>query len=387
MTHFRTLAIRNKIVLLIFAGIRRLATVSWLNLLLLGSFSTVGPVQAHEFHSSHGSPTPSLHSPSSDHSHDDWWPELGELFNHRHSMWLSVLLAAAFLCGAMHALLPGHGKTVVAAYLVGQRGTTWHAILLGLTTAISHTGVVLLVALSLVLVGRSAISDAEHAATWLGLASGLIVAGLGLWLVLRQPRAGHQSHPLPTDQRRLGAKTACCGWAGHDSGSHHPKNPSPGNHDTSGGHQHSLTVSLPPPPENSGPETLGRSKATGTAPVEIAAGAQAADSSQPAQRALWGVLALGVSGGLVPCPDAVAMMLAGFSLGDLSDGLWLLMAFSLGLAAALVAVGIVVVKVGARFRSPAWADSLAAWLPLLSGGLILTIGLVMSVVAGWELAR
>ena len=105
---------------------------------------------------------------------------LGLLFDTRQGYWLLLALAAAF--GAAHALTPGHGKTLVAAYLVGERGTVWHAVVLGLVTTMTHTGMVLILAVALRLFPDSARRDLQ---TTLGLASGLLIAGLGFWLLLR----------------------------------------------------------------------------------------------------------------------------------------------------------------------------------------------------------
>src|SRR5438445_295501 len=104
------------------------------------------------------------------------------LLDERRGLAAALLLAAFF--GAAHALTPGHGKTLVAAYLVGQRGTVWHALLLGLVTTFTHTGTVLAVALGLVLLFPEAVpADIQMV---LGFGAGLLVAGLGFWLLLKR---------------------------------------------------------------------------------------------------------------------------------------------------------------------------------------------------------
>jgi ABC-type nickel/cobalt efflux system permease component RcnA len=115
---------------------------------------------------------------------------LEELLLHRdEGLWL--LMAAAAFLGAAHALTPGHGKTLVAAYLVGERGTVGHALYLGLVTTLSHTGVVLAVALVVQLFfGGKAPPGLQ---VWLGLGGGLLVAGLGAWLLLAR-LAGRADH-------------------------------------------------------------------------------------------------------------------------------------------------------------------------------------------------
>lgn len=101
-------------------------------------------------------------------------------------LWSLLGLAAVF--GAVHALTPGHGKTLVAAYLVGERGTVWHAVLLGLVTTLTHTGAVLILAAVLVLYYPDTVP--AHVQTALGFVGGILVAGLGVWLLLRRLAGG-----------------------------------------------------------------------------------------------------------------------------------------------------------------------------------------------------
>src|SRR5439155_10890384 len=115
---------------------------------------------------------------------------VGELLLHRgEGLWL--LLAVAAFLGAAHALTPGHGKTLVAAYLVGERGTVGHALFLGLVTTLSHTGIVLAVALAVQFFCGGRAPPSLQA--WLGLGGGIIVAGMGAWLLLARltGRADH----------------------------------------------------------------------------------------------------------------------------------------------------------------------------------------------------
>src|SRR5262249_33262971 len=100
-----------------------------------------------------------------------------------------LCLAACF--GAVHALTPGHGKTLVAAYLVGERGTTWHALFLGLVTTLTHTGAVLIIAAVLPLFLPDAVPARVQFV--LSLGGGLIVAGMGAWLLFRR-LAGRADH-------------------------------------------------------------------------------------------------------------------------------------------------------------------------------------------------
>ncbi|HEY1378413.1 MAG TPA: hypothetical protein VGF55_16560 [Gemmataceae bacterium] len=220
---------------------------------------------------------------------------------------IGVLLLLATLFGAAHALTPGHGKTLVAAYLVGERGTVWHALALGLTTTITHTGAVLVLAAGLLWWFPDAVP--AQVQTILGFAGGLLIAGLGLWLLLKRLSGG----------------------ADHVHG--------PG-----AGHVHNAdgTITVIKPPEPAG----------------------------------WGRLVLlGISGGIVPCWDAIAMLGFAIAAQRLWLGLPLLLAFSAGLAAVLVLIGIAVVyaqgRIGAR-----WSES-RVWrmLPVASAAVLVVLGL------------
>ncbi len=252
---------------------------------------------------------------------------------------LLFTLAVAASLGAFHALEPGHGKTVVAAYLVGARGTARHALLLGLVVTASHTvGVYLLGAVTLY-ASRHVVPERLY--PWLGAASGILIALLGVSLLYR---------------RLLGARTAPIGHAhthaqgapaSHDHEAAHAHGVEHG-HDHGHGHHHHHHV-----PD--GPVSL---------------------------RAL---VALGVSGGIVPCPAALVVLLSAVALGRIGLGLLLIVAFSVGLAAVLIAIGLLVVyarRLAARFgRTGVDGPLVRRWLPLTSAAVITASGVVITVQA------
>src|SRR5206468_7521498 len=124
-------------------------------------------------------------TPQAADSHDNYG--LVRLLLHTdYGFLLTMLMACLF--GAAHALTPGHGKTLVAAYLVGERGTVGHAFVLGLVTTLTHTGAVLVLAAGLLLFFPKAVP--QEIQTALGLGGGLLVAGMGLWLLLRRLSGG-----------------------------------------------------------------------------------------------------------------------------------------------------------------------------------------------------
>ncbi len=237
---------------------------------------------------------------------------------------MAALFLAAFF-GAAHALTPGHGKTLVAAYLVGQRGTVWHALLLGIVTTLTHTGAVLILAGIMAAFGEK-LGNAAYTA--LQLFGGLLIAGLGFWLLLRR-LTGQADHI-------------------HLGNSHHHHHDHDHGHGHGHGHGH-LHTHVP----------------------EI-------DVTTPGLRAL---VMLGVSGGIVPCWDAIALLLMAIAAQLFWLALPLLLAFSAGLAGVLVALGIGVVwarrwvvdRVGEGDR----LRSVVRLLPLASAALVTAIGLWM----------
>src|SRR5205807_5311312 len=119
----------------------------------------------------------------------------------------TTLFPYTTLFRSIHALTPGHGKTLVAAYLVGEHGTVWHAFVLGVVTTLTHTGAVLALAAGLRMFFPSAApADVQ---TILGVGGGLLVAGVGFWLLLRRLSGGadhihlgghgHHHHGGPAD--------------------------------------------------------------------------------------------------------------------------------------------------------------------------------------------
>jgi nickel/cobalt exporter len=227
---------------------------------------------------------------------------------------LSVLvilasLAAALFWGAAHALSPGHGKTIVTAYLVGQRGTPRHAALLGLIVTITHT--IGVFGLGLVTLALSQFVVPDRLYPWLNLASGLLVVGIGasvFWARWRHRRA-------------------------HTHGHHHHHHGHPG-------------------------QGSGSDPATG-----------------PSFRSL---LAVGVSGGLLPCPSALVVLLAAISLHRIAFGLVLILAFSAGLALSITGIGLVAVLARKAFRRLSFDGRLIRLLPAASALVILVAGAAMT---------
>ena len=239
--------------------------------------------------------------------------------NQKMSLWF--LVTAAFIAlglGALHALEPGHGKTIVAAYLVGSRGTARHALLLGLIVTASHTAGVF--ALGAITLYASRYIVPEQLYPWLGVFSGLTVAGVGGYMFLRR-------------------------WSGMD-----------GSHSHVSGESHSHWFSRQP----------------GQTP-----------SVEPGKTvSLSQLFALGITGGIIPCPAALVVLLSAFALHRIGLGFFLIIAFSLGLAAVLIGFGMMMVY-ARRFMTRLQVDGplTTRWLPVASAAFMTILGLAITVKA------
>jgi ABC-type nickel/cobalt efflux system permease component RcnA len=254
-------------------------------------------------------------------------------------------LLLAFGLGAIHAMSPGHGKTVVGAYLVGSRGTIKHAAFLGLTVTITHTLGVF--ALGLITLFASNYILPECLMPFLNFVSGLLVFFIGISLF----------------KDRL---FTAFGWKKLNHHDHsHEHTHSHGEHSHSHdnhGHSH-----FHPPADADGSDRKHSHDGVNY------------HSHLPPEEISWkSLLALGISGGLLPCPSALVLMLSAISLGRTGYGMILTLAFSFGLAATLTAVGLIFLYVGKAFGGSKFAGSrILKTLPVASAFVIAAVGAVI----------
>jgi ABC-type nickel/cobalt efflux system permease component RcnA len=253
-----------------------------------------------------------------------------ELMATKQLSWSVILvaLAVAVGLGAFHALEPGHGKTLVAAYLVGSRGTMKHALLLGLIVTAAHTAGVYLLGGIALYASRYIVPDRLY--PWLEVVSGIMIAVLGTMLFFKRYRG----------------KGSPYSYHHHDHGQHiHPHD-----HEHEFDHRHGSHTHQHSPAHH-----------------EV--------QHKASQREL---LTLGISGGIVPCPAALVVLLSGVSMNRAGFGLILIVAFSSGLAAVLIAIGMLMVYARhfmARFQSEGkWVTH---WLPITSSGFIVLLGVAL----------
>jgi ABC-type nickel/cobalt efflux system permease component RcnA len=269
---------------------------------------------------------------------------------------LLLALVVSFLWGAMHAMTPGHGKTIVGAYLVGSRGTAKHALYLGLATTITHTTGVFVLGLVTLFAARFILP--EKLFPWLSFVSGLLVVGIGANLFFNRMKAsGILSRSGPVKDENP-----------HD---HHPHNHDP-NHDHTHEHKHPYSHD---PDHHHEHGHADKDDKIHTHDHHLPAGA---NGSPVTVRSL---LALGISGGLLPCPSALVVLLSAIALNRVGFGLVLVFAFSLGLAGVLTGIGLLFVYAGRFFNRIPVQNRLLRLLPALSALFITLVGLGITVQA------
>ncbi|MDJ0463843.1 nickel transporter [Streptomyces sp. H27-C3] len=299
-----------------------------------------------------------------------------------------MALVLAIILGASHAAMPGHGKTIMAAYLAGRRGTPKDAVAVGATVTLTHTAGVLVLGLLLPVATTLA---GETVLAWLGLTSGLLVTGIGLWLLCTALRKGtphthqHQHH-----------------HHGHGHGHHHHS------HDHSHGDQHHHGER--PGQDGSGRHlygTLSRllpgrrlptaaqdARHAGTVVVLTkgqddeplpATSPAPAPAPSPERASRGGLIGMGIAGGLVPSPSALVVLLGAVALGRTAFGVLLVIGYGLGMAATLTLAGLILVRLRDRIEAGSrhatqstrwvWVRRWTRFGPIATSSLVLLVGL------------
>ena len=252
-----------------------------------------------------------------------------------------LYLPAAVLLGALHALEPGHSKSLMAAFIAAIRGTAGQAVLLGVAAAVGHTIVVWGLALAGLWLGDRLILDRTE--PWLVLVSGLMIMALAARLLWSIRRGGE--HGDDNDH-------------GHDHGH---------------GHDH-------PPHAAATDAHAAATDAHAAAHEQGIAARFAGRRAVSAGEIAW----FGFTGGLLPCPAAIAVLLVCLQLKAFTLGIAMVAAFSLGLAVTLVGVGVAAAW-GTRRAARAWPgfEVWAVRLPYISGGLVMALGVFITLRGLW----
>jgi len=260
---------------------------------------------------------------------------------------ITAAIGIAFALGAAHALTPGHGKTIVAAYLVGSRGTLKHAAFLGGMVTLTHTITVFLLGLATLFLFQYVVP--QKVTQVLGAISGLSIVAIGGWMLYKRLRGAGHTHSHSHDHH-------------HDHDHHHHDHDHPHDHTHAHTHDHAQEHT----------HSHGPGGHTHThMPDEIS----------------WsGLAALGASGGLVPCESALVLLLTAIALRRVGLGLVLLVSFSVGLALVLMAIGVLVIY--AKNLLPgggnASGNPFFRWMPVASAAVVMVLGMIMTGVSlGW----
>lgn len=267
-----------------------------------------------------------------------------------------LALLGALVLGALHAFSPGHGKTVVGAYLIGSRGTPRHAVFLGLIVTITHTLGVFLLGFATLFAAHYVVP--EKLFPIISLISGILVVGIGGSLLVQRINEHRRKQSMQFVQIQPPARGM---WAlapvSIASTHNHP-------------HLHD---------HHGHPHVHDRALQDGTLVHSHGGTTHSHVPAQPGERITWrGLLALGVSGGLIPCPSAMVLLLACVALNKTALGLLLVVAFSVGLAATLTLVGLVFLYARRLFPRLGNGGRWARGLPIASAALITVVGIVIS---------
>ncbi|HDG7893524.1 TPA: nickel/cobalt efflux protein RcnA [Klebsiella quasipneumoniae] len=258
-----------------------------------------------------------------------------------------LFIPSAILLGALHGLEPGHSKTMMAAFIVAVRGTLKQAVLLGLAATVSHTAVVWLIAMAGLWFGRG--WNAQTSEPWFQLISGIVIVLIACWMLWRtwresRPHA-HHHHPQHGHDHD------------HDHDHHHHEH-----HD----HHHSHSPGAPLVAEE-------------WQDAHQRAHAQEINRRFDGRQVTTGqIVMFGLTGGLIPCPASITVLLICLQLKKFSLGATLVLGFSVGLALTMVASGaIAALSMKHATRRWPWLNDISRKAPWISGLLIIVVGIYM----------
>ena len=253
-----------------------------------------------------------------------------------------LFIPSAILLGALHGLEPGHSKTMMAAFIVAVRGTLKQAVLLGLAATVSHTAVVWLIAMAGLWFGRG--WNAQTSEPWFQLVSGIVIVLIACWMLWRtwresQPHTHHDHH--------------------HEHDHHH-------DHGHRRDHRHASSSAAPLVAEE-------------WQDAHQRAHAQEINRRFDGRQVTTGQIVLfGLTGGLIPCPASITVLLICLQLKKFSLGATMVLGFSVGLALTLVASGaIAALSLKHATRRWPWLNDLSRKAPWFSGLLIIVVGIYM----------
>jgi nickel/cobalt exporter len=276
-----------------------------------------------------------------------------------------LFIPSAILLGALHGLEPGHSKTMMAAFIVAVRGTVKQAVLLGLAATLSHTAIVWIVALGGVYIFQGISPEASE--PYLQFASGLLIVAIALWMLWRTRREQDHAHHHHGGHDHHHHDHSHDHDHHHHDHDHHDHGHAHGHHHDHDALDHALDVTdggYQDAHERQHAEDIrrrfsGRQVTTGQ------------------------IVLFGITGGLIPCPGAITVLLLCLQLKRVALGSVLVLCFSIGLAATMVASGVIAaLSVKYAERSFSGFGSIVRKAPYISGLVILCVGAYVAI-HGW----
>lgn len=291
-----------------------------------------------------------------------------------------MLYSGAVALGALHAFEPGHGKTLIGAYMIGTKGRARDGLLLGAIVTVTHTFSVVLLGLAAKILSKTYSEEMLH--NWFGLVSAGIILTVGV-LILRQRLSGNTAH----HHFHLFGK-------GHSHEHHHPhehqhvhdshhEHHRPNSHSHDIGHaneqSHEHTHEHHHPHEHphvhDDYHELPHSSRIHDKHLHSAQShehSNAAATKEPENK--WSLLLLGISGGIIPCPAAIATLLAAIAAGKIAQGLSVTLFFSLGLGIVMMSIGAALSQTGRLTEKVSENMELGRKMGMISAALIVFIG-------------
>lgn len=293
-----------------------------------------------------------------------------------------VFIPTAIVLGALHGLEPGHSKTMMAAFIVAVRGTVGQAALLGLSATISHSAIVWLIALTGMALGAQVNIEANE--PYLQIASGLMILTVAVWMTWRMWR-----NKAPSPAHGHGDVDHIHAHHGHDHDHGDHRHHTHAHGDDHHHHPHGAGAALAASVDEQEFENeLLSVDSTVYADAHEREHALEIERRFANREATTGqIILFGLTGGLIPCPASITVLLLCLQAGRFTLGAALVLAFSVGLALTLVLVG-VAAALGVRHavsRFPA-LEGLAARAPYLSSGLVALVGLYTIAIGAQALA-
>jgi len=292
-----------------------------------------------------------------------------------------MLYSGAVALGALHAFEPGHGKTLIAAYMIGTRGRAWDGLLLGAIVTVTHTFSVILLGITAKILSKTYSDEILH--DWLGLVSAVIILAVGVWM-LRQRLSGRSTH----QHVHLFGK-------GHSHEHHHPhthKHSHDTEHDDHDSHDHNHGHALDGQKEHvhehhhphehdhvhDGSYHEHPHHSHEHMEEKHKHHTQNAHNTQhdhrDTEKNTWELFMLGISGGIIPCPAAIATLLAAIAAGKIAQGLSVTLFFSLGLGMVMMSIGVALSQAGRLTDKISENLNFARSMGIVSALLIMVLG-------------